>query len=433
MFRRCIVILLLVVGLVPATMLASQAAAPQQRPAPPAPAASGAAPQVPPAAQTPSGPLPKTTFQVQPPAKRGRSNENLVLEPVLKINLDAAPAAAAAIDEGTAYVPLKSGRFVAIDLDRGTIRWSVDLATTKPAAVSNGLVVVAGDELLTGLDVMTGAARWRVPVTGGFSAPPLADSGWVIAAATGGDVLTLRASDGHVLWTKALGASVRARPAIAGDAAYFSLDNGHVASLELLTGNPRWDRAIPGKPGDLLVLDDRLFVGGEDKWFYCLNTKNGDQRWRKRVGGKSAGVPAIDEKRVYYVALDNILWVLDRDNGVMKWKQALSVRPSGGPIVMGGVVVVSGVAFEIYGYRVEEGEVAGNVILPADLAAPPQVLPGPTVALAAIAVFTREGEFQVLKRGVEPAAIAFPYPLGTEIPLTALIAPAVPSASAPAP
>ena len=295
-------------------------------------------------------------------------------------------------------MPLKSGRFVAIDLDRGTIRWAVDLVTTQPAAVSNGLVVVAGDELLTGLDVKTGAARWRVPVTGGFSAPPLADSGWVIAAATGGDVLTLRASDGHVLWTKALGASVRARPAIAADAAYFSLDNGHVVSLELLTGKPRWDRAHPGQARRPAVLDDRLFVGGEDKWFYCLNTKNGDQRWRKRVGGKSAGVPAIDEKRVYYVALDNILWVLDRDNGVMKWKQALSVRPSGGPIVMGGVVVVSGVAFEIYGYRVEEGEVAGNVILPADLAAPPQVLPGPTVALAAIAVFTREGEFQVLKR-----------------------------------
>jgi hypothetical protein len=178
-----------------------------------------------------------------------------------------------------------------------------------------------------------------------------------------------------------------------------------------------------------LVLDDRLFLGAEDKWFYCLNTKNGDQRWRKRVGGKSAGVPAIDEKRVYYVALDNMLWVLNRDNGVMKWKQALAFRPSGGPIVMGGVVVVSGVAFEIYGYRVEEGEIAGNVMLPSDLAAPPQILPGPTVALAAIAMFTREGEFQILKRRLEPAAIPFPYPLGAEIPLTVLVPPAAPAVS----
>ena len=266
-------------------------------------------------------------------------------------------------------------------------------------------------------------------MTGGFSAPPLADSGWVVAAATGGDVLTLRASDGQVLWTKALGASVRARPAIAGDAVYFSLENSHVASVELLTGQAALGPRLPGKPGDLLVLDDRLFVGAEDKWFYCLNTKNGDQRWRKRVGGKSAGAPAVDEKRVYYVALDNMLWVLNRNNGVMKWKQALAVRPSGGPLVMGGVVVVAGVAFEIYGYRVEDGEVAGNVMLPADLAAPPQILPGPTVALAAIAMFTREGEFQILKRRLEPAAIPLPYPLGAEIPLSALVPPAAPAVS----
>jgi len=437
MFRLLITVLSIVGALAAAPARAQEPAVPAaQQPTTPPPSATTTQtpPTTTPPAASPTGPLPKTTLPVEPPVKtkKGRPSENLSLEAVLKINLDAAPAAAAAIDQATAYVPLKSGRFVAIDLDRGTIRWAVDLVTTQPAAVSDGLVVVAADEMLVGLDVKTGVTRWSVPVTGGFTAPPLADSGWVIAAATGGDVLTVRATDGRVLWTKPLGASVRARPAIAADAAYFSLDNSHVVSLELLTGKPRWDRAIPGKPGDLLVLDDRLFVGAEDKWFYCLDTENGDQRWRKRVGGKSAGIPAIDEKRVYYVALDNMLWVLDRNTGVMKWKQALPVRPSGGPLVMGGVVVVSGIAFEIYGYRVEEGEVAGNVILPSDLAAAPQVLPGPTVAVASIAMFTREGEFQILKRRLEPAAIPFPYPLGAEIPLTALVAPAASVVPAPA-
>jgi outer membrane protein assembly factor BamB len=444
MFRSVNSLLTAIVVAALATAVSAQGTAPQtpaqttspttpQTTSPqPAPVAPGAPTQTAPSPSTAAGPLPKTTLTIEPTPKGRRSTETLILEPVLKINLDAAPSAAAAIDESTAFVPLKSGRFVAVDLDRGTIRWAIDLVTNLPPAISDDLVVVAGDELLTGLDVKTGAARWRVPVTGGFSAPPLADSGWVIATATGGDVLTLRASDGHVLWTSALGASVRVRPAIAADAAYFSLENSHIASLELLTGKPRWDRLLPGKPGDLLVLDDRLFVGGDDKWFYCLNTKNGDERWRKRVGGKSAGVPAIDVKRVYYVALDNMLWVLDRNTGVMKWKQALPVRPSGGPIIVGGVVVIAGVAFEIYGYRVEQGENAGNVILPADLAMPPMVLPGETVALASIAMFTREGEFQVLKRRLEPRPIPFPYPFGTEIPLTELVAPPAPIASAPA-
>ena len=50
---------------------------------------------------------------------------------------------------------------------------------TWAPSVDGALVVVAGDELLTALDTATGRPVWRVPVAGGFSAPPIAASGWV--------------------------------------------------------------------------------------------------------------------------------------------------------------------------------------------------------------------------------------------------------------
>ena len=37
-------------------------------------------------------------------------------------------------------------------------------------------------------------------------------------------------------------------------------------------------------------------------------------------------------------------------------------------------------------------------------------------------MFTREGEFRSSSAGSEPVAIPLPYPLGTEIPLTARLA-----------
>ena len=187
-----------------------------------------------------------TRRAMRPPVKRGRSNENLVLEPVLKINSTPRPRPRRN-RRAAPPVPLKSGRFVAIDLDRGTIRWAVDLVTTQPAAVSNGPCGRApATSCSRGLDAKTGAARWKVP----------GDRRLLGAAACRQRLGHCR---GHrrrcvdapglgrqVLWTKALGASVRARPAIAADAAY-SLENGHVVSVELLTGEPRWDRALPGK------------------------------------------------------------------------------------------------------------------------------------------------------------------------------------------
>ena len=65
-------------------------------------------------------------------------------------------------------------------LASGRVRWTSELATTWAPSVDARLVVVAGDELLTALDAATGRTMWRVPVTGGFSAPPIAAGGWVI-------------------------------------------------------------------------------------------------------------------------------------------------------------------------------------------------------------------------------------------------------------
>ena len=342
------------------------------------------------------------------------------LQPVLEVALDAQPAASAAFDPTSAYLPLKGGRLVAIDLRSGRVRWTMELATAWAPSVDEGLVVVAGDELLTGLDALTGRPRWRVPMTGGFSAPPAAAGGWLVGAPARGDVIAIRATDGQVLWTRRLGAPVRVRPVVTATGVYVSLDDGRVVALDLTTGTPRWERTLGGKPGDLLVLDDRLFVGADDKFFYALKTANGDQRWKRRIGGRPAGAAAVDSKRVYYVALDNILWALDRNNGGLKWHEPLPMTPSGGPLVVGDVVVVAGVAAEVHAYRAQTGEAAGRSESQADLASPPQLVPADVPALTAVALVTRGGVFMLLTRRIEPPATALPYPLGTDIPLSRL-------------
>jgi outer membrane protein assembly factor BamB len=342
------------------------------------------------------------------------------LQPTLEVALDAQPAAPAAFDAESAYLPLKGGRLVAIDLSTGRVRWTGELATPWAPSVDVGLVVVAADELLTALDPATGRTLWRVPVTGGFSAPPIAAGGWVIGASAGGDVISIRAADGQVLWTRSLGSPVRVRPALSASGVYVSLDDGRVVALDLTSGASRWERGLGGKPGELLVLDDRLFVGADDKFFYSLKTGNGGERWKKRIGGRPAGPAAVDAKRVYYVALDNILYALDVNNGGLKWHEQLPMRPSGGPLVVGDLVVVAGVAAEIHAYRVLTGDEAGKSESQADLASPPQLVSADVPALTAVALVTRGGVFMMLTRRVEPAVTALPYPLGTDVPLSQL-------------
>jgi hypothetical protein len=120
------------------------------------------------------------------------------------------------------------------------------------------------------------------------------------------------------------------------------------------------------------------------------------------------------------VAFDNILWALDLNNGGLKWHQPLSVRPSGGPLVLGDVVVIAGVAAEVHAFRALTGEPLGKSESPADLASPPQLVPAAAPPLTAVALVTRAGVFMLLTRPVEPVPTPLAHPLGTDVPLSHL-------------
>ena len=83
---------------------------------------------------------------------------------------DTPPAATPGFDATTAYVPLKGGQLVAVDLDRGTVRWRLDVATAFTPATGDGLVFTASEQTIEARDATTGASRWRAPLPGGAAA-----------------------------------------------------------------------------------------------------------------------------------------------------------------------------------------------------------------------------------------------------------------------
>ncbi len=279
---------------------------------------------------------PTATDAQAPPGARPRSpgarvnptaSIEIGLQPTLEVALDAQPAAPAAFDATSAYLPLKGGRLVAIDLQSGRVRWTSELATAWAPSVDAGLVVVAGDELLTALDPATGRTLWRVPMAGGFSAPPIAAGGWVIGAPASGDVISIRATDGQVLWTRSLGSPVRVRPALNADRRVRVArrrpgggarpDLGRAA---MGTQPRRQARRIAGARGPIVRRRRRqvLLLAQDD---------NGGERWKRRIGGRPAGPAAVDAKRVYYVALDNILYALDRQQRRPEMAPAVADAP----------------------------------------------------------------------------------------------------------
>src|SRR5215213_4869316 len=74
------------------------------------------------------------------------------------------PSATPGFDATSAYVPLKAGRLVAVDLDRGTIRWDLEVATPFTPATGGGLVFTVTEQIIEARDATLGDVKWRAPL-----------------------------------------------------------------------------------------------------------------------------------------------------------------------------------------------------------------------------------------------------------------------------
>ena len=307
------------------------------------------------------------------------------------VDLGSPPTAPPAFDEEHAYVPLENGTLVAIALADGAVRWRVARSTDVTPVVESGIIVVAHETTLLGLSLIEATHLWQVEMNAKISGPLLLNGGWLIAVLDNGEIVALRASDGVELWRHQLHGELTVRPSIGGDELYVPVDDGRVISLELSSGHVLWERRLGGNPREVLPLDD-LFVGTTDNYFYRLSHVDGRTVWRWQTGGDIIGRAVVDEERVFFVSLDNILRALDRDSGVQQWRRPLPGRPTSGPQMTLGLTLVSGVAPTVTAFNTRVGLPAGILTSPAELAAPAHILKAPSALAPGLVLTTGDGQ-----------------------------------------
>ena len=158
---------------------------------------------------------------------------------------------------------------------------------------------------------------------------------------TTGPLLALRASDGEILWQRDLGASLQGAPAPAGDRVYLPLKDGRILALALQTGEEIWAHKLSEAAVGILPVGDRVFVGARDNHLHSLEANDATTDWKWQTGADVLGLPVLDEKRVYFVALDNVLRGHNRNSGSMLWKRVLPMRPFTGPLLSGQTLIMA--------------------------------------------------------------------------------------------
>jgi outer membrane protein assembly factor BamB len=342
------------------------------------------------------------------------------LEAKWSATLPASPAFAPAFDATRIYLPLQTKQLVALMIKDGSVAWSVECPMTAAPAAGDGMVYAGSEDLIEARAEGNGAAQWRRPVQGRVVSLHW-DTGWLFAQSEPGLFFALRASDGAILWQKDFGSPLaeRALPAPTGDRLYLPLKDGRVVALSLQSGDEIWTHKLTEPAAGILPVGNRVFVGARDNQFHSLSADDGDSDWQIKTGADLLGLPVLDARRVYFIALDNILRGHNRNSGTMLWKQVLPVRPFTGPLLSGETLIVTGVAAELHGYNTAEGKSAG----------PAFTLKGAEneeMLLAAPPHLTAQDSLILVTKGGQVRAV------GSPAPAAAPDSPPVPGAASPA-
>jgi outer membrane protein assembly factor BamB len=312
------------------------------------------------------------------------------LRTVWTLPLNAALARPPSFGERRGYFPIEGDQLVAYDLATGTQLWIVTCHIEMEPTSGDDLVFTVEPEGLSARRATDGSAQWQLPLGDPLAVPLVWANGWLIAATRAGRILAFRASDGHLIWQRDLGSPAHARPAVDADRVYVPTDDHRVVALRVDTGEPAWEHRLGGSANDILPLGNRLYVGSTDNFFYCLNTRDGMVEWRWRTGADVIGLPAVDERTVYFVSLDNVLRGLDRSSGGQRWKRPLPLRPTTGPVKAADSLIVTGIAPTLRAFATRDGAPIGELVTTGDVAAPPYLFEDPQALGPVIVVVTRD-------------------------------------------
>jgi outer membrane protein assembly factor BamB len=273
-----------------------------------------------------------------------------------------------AFDQGTLYAVNGLAELVALDAAKGTMRWRSKFGAptrSAPTVVEGRLFVTTIEDRLLALATDDGRQLWSHqaanPTTSilGRPAPAYAD-GLVVAGFGSGELATVRAESGNVVWTDTLSVSlggtsatdlsaVRGLPVVGDGKVYAISLGGLVAAIDLPTGRRLWERSAAGEDSPWAA-GVWLFVVTTQQKIAAVNRDDGRVAWvtdLPRWGNPDKQRdpifwfgPVLAGDRLVVAGTNQQALAISPYTGEVLGQQDLSGSASLGPIIVDGTVFV---------------------------------------------------------------------------------------------
>lgn len=244
-------------------------------------------------------------------------------------------------------------------------------------SISNDtLFVTGGIGDVVSLDAKTGELLWSSKLSSPSRAAPLVvDDKIVIVQTVDNKVFALEFETGDILWNHfGVGEEISilssSAPTTNGKVLIVQYTTGDIVSLDIATGDELWIESISspldsayniGAPINVVTSpylgNDKIIAAGNDGFMVALNPSNGDVIWRKELGVNKQFWVCGSE--ILALNRDDVLLAVDSKTGFVIWKVALDNKDRElqftSPIVINSKVVVISSDGTMYSYDYQSG------------------------------------------------------------------------------
>lgn len=268
--------------------------------------------------------------------------------------LDAHIRGPLASDGQRLFVATGDGTLRGLDLLTGAAVWRVERRPGVLAAREGLLVARDADGTVWAIDPATGSARWKTETGIAGPLPAVFDGDRVVVAGEG--LALLDAGSGAVVWTIPKEPKAGAAPVAAGPCLLVPEESGTLRCREPGTGRSIWTYESGGPLYASPRVDDdgRVLLGTSARMFVALDLEKGRRHWRWKLGADVRQSPALLADQVVFASHEAVIYSLRRGGGNLAWRATLPSRPLAPPLLLGKGVIVS-----CYGSRPSENLLVG--------------------------------------------------------------------------
>jgi outer membrane protein assembly factor BamB len=270
--------------------------------------------------------------------------------------------------DGKLYAVNGLAEVVALDAAKGTVLWRSELTTpvrSAPTVVEGRLFLITIEDRLLALATDKGRQLWSHQATNpttsilGRPAPAYAD-GLVVAGFGSGELATLRAESGTLVWTDTLAttssaggvvdfSAIRGRPVVGEGKVYAIGIGGLMVAVDLPSGRRLWERAVAGEDSPwaagswafVVSLEQKLAAVSRDDgrvaWVTDLPRWENPEKQRDAITWYG---PLLAGDRLVVAGTNHQALAVSPYTGQMLGQQDLSGAASLAPIVANGTVSV---------------------------------------------------------------------------------------------